>query len=87
MPGRVSSAGMGTRRGMSDNSDLRHDDQADEAVQAVVDRVLSWQAGAPEETVLAELQAGLREIGTDMPADWLANTVKRISHADPAQKD
>ena len=52
---------------MSDNSDLRHDDQADEAVQAVVDRVLSWQAGAPEETVLAELQAGLREIGAAMP--------------------
>ena len=72
---------------MSDNSDLRHDDQADEAVQAVVDRVLSWQAGAPEETVLAELQAGLREIGADMPADWLANTIKRISRADPAQKD
>ena len=72
---------------MSDNSDLRHDDQADEAVQAVVDRVLSWQAGAPEETVLAELQAGLRDIGTDMPADWLGQTVKRISHADPAQKD
>ena len=46
---------------MSDNNDLRHDEQADEAVQAVVDRVLSWQAGAPEETVLAEFQAGLRE--------------------------
>ena len=87
MPGRVSSAGMGTRRGMSDNSDLRHDDRADEAVQAVVDRVLSWQAGAPEETVLAELQAGLREIGAAMPADWQASTVKRISRADPAQKD
>jgi hypothetical protein len=56
-------------------------------VQAVVDRVLSWQAGAPEETVLAELQAGLREIGADMPADWQASTVKRISRADPAQKD
>jgi hypothetical protein len=72
---------------MSDNSDLRHDDQADEAVQAVVDRVLSWQAGAPEETVLEELQAGLREIGTDMPADWLARTAARISSADPAQRD
>jgi hypothetical protein len=72
---------------MSDNSDLRHDDQADEAVQAVVDRVLSWQAGAPEETVLAELQAGLREIGADMPADWQASTATRISRADPAQKD
>ena len=71
---------------MSDNSDLRHDEQADEAVQAVVDRVLSWQAGAPEETVLAELQAGLREIGADMPPEWLASTSKRISQADPAQR-
>jgi hypothetical protein len=72
---------------MSDNSDLRDDDQADEAVQAVVDRVLSWQAGATQETVLAELQAGLREIGEDMPADWLARTAQRISRADPAQRD
>jgi hypothetical protein len=71
---------------MSDNSDLRDDDQADEAVQAVVDRVLSWQAGAPSETVLEELNAGLREIGADMPADWVARTAERISHADPAQR-
>ena len=71
---------------MSDNSDLRNDDQADEAVQAVVDRVLSWQAGAPPETILAELQRGLREIGRDMPPDWIARTVERISHADPARK-
>jgi hypothetical protein len=72
---------------MSDNSDLRDDDQADEAVQAVVDRVLSWQAGAPAETVMAELQAGLRRAGTDMPADWVARTADRISHADPAQQE
>lgn len=71
---------------MSDNSDLRDDDQADEAVQAVVDRVLSWQAGAPTETVLEELNAGLREIDVDMPPDWLARTAERISHADPAQR-
>jgi hypothetical protein len=72
---------------MNDNSELRDDDQADEAVQAVVDRVLSYQAGAPAETVLAELQSGLREINADMPPDWLARTAERISHADPAQPD
>ena len=55
----LSSASVGTASAMTDNSDLRDDDQADEAVQAVVDRVLSWQAGAPPETVLEELQAGL----------------------------
>ncbi len=71
---------------MSDNSDLRDDDRADEAVQAVVDRVLSWQAGAPEETVREELEKGLQEIGADMPEDWVSDTVARISKADPAQK-
>jgi hypothetical protein len=70
---------------MSDNHDLR-DDQPDEAVQAVVDRVLSWQAGAPEETVRDELQRGLGEIGADMPTDWVDRTVRRISGADPAQR-
>ncbi len=72
---------------MSDNSDLRDDDQAGEAVQAVVDRVLSYQAGAPEDTVHEELQAGLQEIGADMPAEWVARTAARISGADPAQKE
>lgn len=72
---------------MSDNNDLRNDGQADEAVQAVVDRVLSWRAGAPAETAMAELQAGLSQVGTDMPAEWLARTADRISHADPAQQE
>jgi hypothetical protein len=71
---------------MSDNSDLRDDDQADEAAQAVVDRVLSWQAGAPEETVRDELLKGLREIGADMPVEWVDATAVRISGADPAQR-
>ncbi|MEO6509527.1 MAG: hypothetical protein ABIO16_00950 [Nocardioides sp.] len=70
---------------MSDNSELRNDDEADEAVQAVVDRVLSWQAGAPEETVREELQKGLNEIGADMPDQWIDRTAARISGADPAQ--
>ena len=60
---------------------------ADEAVQAVVDRVLSYQAGALEDTVQEELQAGLREIGADMPAEWVARTAARISQADPAQQE
>jgi hypothetical protein len=77
---------MGYLAPMSDNSDLRNDDQTDEAVQAVVDRVLSWQAGAPEETVRDELQKGLAEIGADMPADWVDSTAQRISRADPAQR-
>jgi hypothetical protein len=70
---------------MSDNSELRHEED-NEAVQAVVDRVLSWQAGAPEETVRAELERGLAKVGESRPEDWLAANAEAISNADPAQK-
>ncbi len=69
---------------MTDTSELRHDDEANEAVQAVVDRVLSYQAGAPTETVADELRSGLREIDADMPDEWLARTAQTISETDPA---
>ncbi len=69
---------------MSDHSGLRHDED-DEAVQAVVDRVLSYQAGAPAETVRAELEAGLREVGATRSGEWLDTHARDISTADPAQ--
>jgi hypothetical protein len=68
----------------SDNSDLRHQED-NEAVQAVLDRVLSWQAGAPEETVREELEKGLSQIGEDRPEEWLRHNARAISVADPAQ--
>jgi hypothetical protein len=70
---------------MSDNSELRHQDD-NEAVQAVLDRVLSWQAGALEETVLEELERGLSQIGETRPQEWLQSNAAAISSADPAQK-
>lgn len=69
---------------MSDNSELRNEED-NEAVQAVVDRVLSYQAGAPAETVRKELQDGLSRIGETRSEDWLAGNAEAISHADPAQ--
>ena len=69
---------------MSDNSDLRHEDD-NEAVQAVIDRVLSWQEGAPVETVRSELEKGLTEIGETRSQEWLQDHAERISKADPAQ--
>ena len=69
---------------MTDTSDLRHDDEANEAVQAVVDRVLSYQAGAPVETVADELRSGLREIDAKMPEEWVARTPESISETEPA---
>jgi len=70
---------------MTDNSELRHEEN-NEAVQAVVDRVLSWQAGAPADTVRAELASGLDQIGETRSEEWLASNAEAISKADPAQK-
>jgi len=72
---------------MSDTSDLRDEPEANEAVQAVVDRALSYQAGAPIETVSAELTRGLDEAGETMPAQWIAQTAERISSVDPALRE
>jgi hypothetical protein len=69
---------------MSDNSELRHKED-NEAVQAVVDRVLSWQAGAPEETVREELERALQKVGETRSEEWLRATAHTISNADPAQ--
>jgi hypothetical protein len=38
-----------------------------EAIQAVVDRVTSWQDGATEATVEQELRDGFSEAGVDVP--------------------
>ena len=69
---------------MSDNSELRHAEE-NEAVQAVLDRVLSWQEGAPAETVREELERGLSAIGETRSDEWLQEHAERISKADPAQ--
>ena len=83
----MSREGGGTGSGMSDNDDLRDEPEVNEAVQAVVDRVLSYQAGAPIETVSAELARGLEEVGETMPARWVAETAERISAVDPALRE
>ena len=70
---------------MTDNSELRNEED-NEAVQAVVDRVLSYQGGAPEETVRQELESGLSEIGESKDEAWLQRNAAAISNADPAQK-
>lgn len=44
-------------------------DEKLEAVQAVVDRVTSWQDGAPEGTVAEELRKGFGEAGVDVPEE------------------
>lgn len=48
-----------------------------EAVQAVVDRVTSWQDGATEGTVEQELRDGFAEAGVDVSDD----DVKKLAEA------
>jgi hypothetical protein len=52
-------------------------DEKMETIQAVVDRVTSWQDGATEGTVEHELRDGFREAGVDVPDD----DVKRLADA------
>ncbi len=40
-----------------------------DAIQAVVDRVSSWQDGATESTVEGELRDGFGEVGVDVSDD------------------
>lgn len=76
---------------MTDNEELRNEaagGQAEgaeaEALQAVVDRVLSWQEGAPVETVREELRKALSEAGLDADDAWVDERARQISQADPA---
>lgn len=48
-----------------------------EAIQAVVDRVTSWQDGATEGTVEQELRDGFAEAGVDVPDE----DVRRLADA------
>lgn len=77
---------------MTDNEQLRNDAsentaQGTEAAaqQAVVDRVLSWQEGAPAETVREELRKAAAEVGVEVDDAWLDEKAREISNADPAQ--
>jgi hypothetical protein len=69
---------------MSDNSELRNEED-NEAVQAVLDRVLSYQAGSTVENIRTELEDGLSRIGESRSEQWLADNAQAISQADPAQ--
>ena len=76
---------------MTDNEELRNDAAEStaqgteaEAQQAVVDRVLSWQEGAPTETVREELRKAAADVGVEVDDAWLDEKARQISDADPA---
>lgn len=49
-----------------------------EAVQAVVDRVSSYQDGAPEGTIADELRSGLDEAGVSLGEDEVTRLAEAI---------
>ena len=53
-------------------------DEKNEAIQAVVDRVTSWQDGATEGTVEQELRNGFGEAGVDVSDDDVSRLADAI---------
>lgn len=52
-----------------------------QAVQAVVDRVSSYQDGAPEGTIAAELRRGLDDAGVELGDDQVTRLADAIEDA------
>ena len=61
-------------------------DERTEAIQAVVDRVSSWQDGAPEGTVESELRKGFSESGVDVSDDDVRTLAEAIEDRHGAVK-
>jgi hypothetical protein len=59
-------------------TDSPTDSSRAEAVQAVVDRVTSWQDGATEGTVAEELRRGFDEAGVDVTDDEVTTLADAI---------
>ncbi|MGZ4451686.1 MAG: hypothetical protein ACXVD1_02090 [Nocardioides sp.] len=55
-----------------------YSDEQLEAIQAVVDRVTSWQDGATEGTVVEELRRGLDEVGVQVGESDVARLADAI---------
>jgi hypothetical protein len=65
--------GLGTDPAMTDDKT--------ETVQAVVDRVSSYQDGATEGTIADELRRGLDEAGVEIPDDQVRKLADAIEEA------
>jgi hypothetical protein len=70
---------------MTENVD-REDQQDDPRIavlQAVVDRVTSWQEGSDEQTVRTELDSALAESDVDVDDDTRRKIVERVTSESP----
>lgn len=69
-----------------ENTDTPRSTATIEAVQAVVDRVSSYQESAPEGTVEKELRAGLDEAGVQLSESDVTRLAEAIERA-PQESD
>lgn len=63
---------------MSENTSTGSGSDRMTAIQAVVDRVSSWQDGATEGTVAEELRKGADEVGVDLTDDEVVRLADAI---------
>ena len=63
--------------------DDRPDDPRVEVLQAVVDRIVSWQEGTDEATVRTELDEALSQAGVDLDDASKQRIVERVSSETP----
>ena len=63
--------------------DTTGDDPRVEVLQAVVDRIVSWQEGTDEATVRTELDDALSQAGVDLDEDAKQRIVERVSSETP----
>jgi uncharacterized protein YpuA (DUF1002 family) len=66
-----------------DSTDVPADDPRVEVLQAVVDRIVSWQEGADETTVRTELDDALAQAGVDLCDAAKHRIVERVSGESP----
>lgn len=63
---------------MTDNTDSQEQQAKQEAAEDVVERVTSWQHGAPEETVAEELEKGFDAAGVEVDPSDVDKTAEQI---------
>ncbi len=72
---------------MSENQNpIDHDDPRLEVIQAVYDRVNSWEESATPEQIRAELDAAIDQAGVDLPVESREQLTAHI-HGDGGRED
>lgn len=80
--GGVSRSQTGYNRCMTDNTGSQEQQAKQEAAEDVVERVTSWQHGAPEETVAEELEKGFDAAGVEVDAPDVDKAAEQIHQTD-----